>query len=302
MAAYDAGRLEQAAALFAHSSSLEAKLGAAFAAWPGSVDRVEQLGALYPRSAMVQLHVGIARFWAGRPGAIDAWREAEDVEPDTPYAVRAGDLLNPEFAPGLPILVSGARPAPGSSANLSAAERLEALREGAQDGTLDARLLYGIALQGAGRPLSAREVYVGRRGGLPRRAGGTRRRRGRPVLQGSPGGRVLAPGAAVPAVPALGQRALPPRAAAPLAGRRRAGPQAAEAGSGGRAGLVRRAQGEPLPGRARRGRDRLNERWAERPMALRARGWHHAASSSMSVLRSARSASTVRAPIGGGTG
>ena len=160
VAAYDAGRLEQAASLFARSSSLEAKLGAAFAAWPGSVDRVEQLGALYPRSAMVQLHVGIARFWAGRPGAVDAWREAEDVEPDTPYAVRAGDLLNPEFAPGLPILVSGARPAPGGAVNLSAAERLEALREGAQGGPLDARLAYGIALQGAGRPLSAREVYA----------------------------------------------------------------------------------------------------------------------------------------------
>ena len=159
VAAYDAGRLEQAASLFGRSNSLEAKLGAAFAAWPGSVDRVEQLGALYPRSAMVQLHVGIARFWAGRPGAVDAWREAEDVEPDTPYAVRAGDLLNPEFAPGLPILVSGARAAPGGSASLSAAERLEVLRKGAQDGPLDARLLYGIALQGAGRPVSAREVY-----------------------------------------------------------------------------------------------------------------------------------------------
>jgi len=157
--AYDAGRLGQAAALFAESDSLEAKLGAAFAAWPGSLDRVEQLGALYPRSAMVQLHVGIARFWAGRPGAVDAWREAEDVEPDTPYAVRAGDLLNPEFAPGLPILVSGARLTSGSPTNQSAAEQLESLRERAEDGSLDERLVYGIALQGAGRPVSAREVY-----------------------------------------------------------------------------------------------------------------------------------------------
>jgi tetratricopeptide (TPR) repeat protein len=159
VAAYDAGRLGQAAALFAESDSLEAKLGAAFAAWPGSLDRVEQLGALYPRSAMVQLHVGIARFWAGRPGAVDAWREAEDVEPDTPYAVRAGDLLNPEFAPGLPILVSGARLRPAGPENLSAAEQLEVLRERAENGPLEARLAYGIALQGAGRPVSAREVY-----------------------------------------------------------------------------------------------------------------------------------------------
>lgn len=150
--AYEAGRLGQAAALFAESDSLEAKLGSAFSAWPGSLDRVEQLGALYPRSAMVQLHVGIARFWAGRRGAVDAWREAQDVEPDTPYAVRAGDLLHPEFAPGLPILVSDARLPNGPT-------DMEALREAAQDGPLDARLLYGIALQGAGRPVSAREAY-----------------------------------------------------------------------------------------------------------------------------------------------
>lgn len=158
--AYEAGRLGQAAALFAESDSLEAKLGSAFAAWPGSLDRVEQLGALYPRSAMVQLHVGIARFWAGRRGAVDAWREAQDVEPDTPYAVRAGDLLHPEFAPGLPILVSDASVSARGTRDLSPAEQLEALRRQAQDGPLDARLVYGIALQGVGRPVSAREVYT----------------------------------------------------------------------------------------------------------------------------------------------
>ena len=157
--AYEAGRLGQAAALFAESDSLEAKLGAAFAAWPGSLDRVEQLGALYPRSAMVQLHVGIARFWAGRRGAVDAWREAQDVEPDTPYAVRAGDLLHPEFAPGLPILVSDASVPARGPRDLSPDEQLEALRRQAQDGPLDARLVYGITLQGLGRPVTAREIY-----------------------------------------------------------------------------------------------------------------------------------------------
>ena len=45
-----------------------------------------------PRSSLVQLHVGLSRFWAGTGGALTAWREARDVEPDTPYAVRAGDL------------------------------------------------------------------------------------------------------------------------------------------------------------------------------------------------------------------
>ena len=97
---YEAGRRGEARRIFDRYDSLEAKLGAAFAAWPESEDRIEQLGALYPRSALVQLHVGLARFWAGTVGAVTAWREARDVEPDTPYAVRADDLIHPEFAPG----------------------------------------------------------------------------------------------------------------------------------------------------------------------------------------------------------
>ena len=91
---YGAGRRKEAARIFGRFDSLEAKLGAAFAVWPASEDRIEQLGALYPRSALVQLHVGLARFWAGTGGALSAWREARDVEPDTPYAVRADDLIH----------------------------------------------------------------------------------------------------------------------------------------------------------------------------------------------------------------
>lgn len=151
---YEAGRRAEAARIFARHDSLEAKLGAAFAAWPGSLDRIEQLGALYPRSALVQLHVGLARFWAGTSGALTAWREARDVEPDTPYAVRADDLLHPEFAPGLPgFIVSFEYELEGQTA----AEQLEAL---AADRTLRGRLLYGIALQGLGRPVSARRAFA----------------------------------------------------------------------------------------------------------------------------------------------
>ena len=153
-ALYEAGKRRQAAAIFARYDSLEAKLGAAFAAWPGSEDRVEQLGALYPRSALVQLHLGLARFWAGVAGAVTAWREARDVEPDTPYAVRAQDLLHPEFAPGLPgfVVSFDYRLPPGSPA-----EQLQAL---AADRTVRGRLLYGIALQGIGRPVSARRAFT----------------------------------------------------------------------------------------------------------------------------------------------
>ena len=86
-------------------------------------------------------------------GAQTAWREARDVEPDTPYAVRAGDLLHPEFAPGLPgfivsfdYRIEGETPA-------------DQLRRLAADRTLRGRLLYGIALQGLGRPVSARRAF-----------------------------------------------------------------------------------------------------------------------------------------------
>ncbi|MGZ8781958.1 MAG: hypothetical protein ACXWZB_00495 [Gaiellaceae bacterium] len=154
-ALYEAGKRRQAAAIFGRYDSLEAKLGAAFTGWPASEDRIEQLGALYPRSALVQLHVGLARFWAGTGGALTAWREARDVEPDTPYAVRADDLLHAEqFAPGLPgfiptftYRIEGETPA----------AQLEALQA---DRTLRGRLLHGIALQGLGRPVSARRAFA----------------------------------------------------------------------------------------------------------------------------------------------
>jgi len=160
---YEQGRRRQAAALFARSDSLEAKLGLAFANWPGTLERVEQLGALYPRSALAQLHVGLARVWAGRGGAREAWREARDNEPDTLYAVRAGSLLHPEFAPDLPTFVAEA-PFPQELAELPAARQFETLREGALSFTgrkgLVWRLHYGIALQRLGRPISARRVFA----------------------------------------------------------------------------------------------------------------------------------------------
>ena len=152
-ALYREGKRQQARAIFAAHDSLEAKLGAAFAAWPATLDRIEQLGALYPRSALVQLHLGLARFWAGTAGALTAWREARDVEPDTPYAIRASDLLHPEFAPGLPgFTVSFEYEVPGETP----AEQLENLEA---DRTLRGRLLYGIALQGLGRPVSAQRAF-----------------------------------------------------------------------------------------------------------------------------------------------
>jgi tetratricopeptide (TPR) repeat protein len=152
---YQAGKRRQAAGIFGRYDSLEAKLGSAFTAWPRSEDRIEQLGALYPRSALVQLHLGLARFWAGTDDALTAWREARDVEPDTPYAVRADDFLHlDDIAPGRPgfVVSFDYRVPPGSPA--------EQLRTLAKNRTARGRLLYGIALQGLGRPVSARRAFA----------------------------------------------------------------------------------------------------------------------------------------------
>jgi tetratricopeptide (TPR) repeat protein len=149
------GRRDAAASIFGRHDSLEAKLGSAFAAWPESVDRVEQLGALYPRSALVQLHVGLARYWAGTGGAMSAWREARDVEPDTPYAVYAADFLHADrFAPGLPTFT------PSFEHELDGEPLAERFDELARDRSVRGRLLYGIALQRLGRPVSARRAFA----------------------------------------------------------------------------------------------------------------------------------------------
>jgi tetratricopeptide (TPR) repeat protein len=160
-----AGKRGPAGRLFARYDSIEAKIGQAFARWPGgSVERLIQLAGLYPRSALVQLHLGLALFWANRAGAEEAWREARDAEPDSPYAVVATDLLNPESPPGVPIFVPS-RPLPPEVRNRPAPEQLERLRRLASERASDpeqalVRTLYlGVALQRAGRLVSARTVF-----------------------------------------------------------------------------------------------------------------------------------------------
>ena len=159
---YDEGKRVRARTMFARYPALEAKVGKAFASWPnGTVERMGQLAALHPRSALVQLNLGIALYWADRPGAEQAWREAADVEPDTPYAVTAGNLLYPTFVRNLPVFVPE-ESLPRTIAALSGrpAAQLRALRNAARAGRTVDKLFYGVALQRLGRPLAARRVYA----------------------------------------------------------------------------------------------------------------------------------------------
>jgi tetratricopeptide (TPR) repeat protein len=97
--------------------------------------------------------------WAGEAGADDAWREAQAVEPDTPYAITAGDLLHPGFARGLPVFVPSFE-VPTSITGLPPARQLGALERAAGRGGVQERLLYGVGLQRVGRPVSAARAFA----------------------------------------------------------------------------------------------------------------------------------------------
>jgi tetratricopeptide (TPR) repeat protein len=157
---YDKGRRREAGALFARYTSLEARVGAAFAAWPaGSVARLAALAAGNPRSGVVQVNLGLARFWAGQPGAVDAWRQTARVAPNSAYAVTAGNLLFPRFNRNLPAFVPEESP-PAGLAGKTPAQQLAFLRARAATGSATDKLLYGVALQNVFRPVSARRVFA----------------------------------------------------------------------------------------------------------------------------------------------
>jgi tetratricopeptide (TPR) repeat protein len=157
---YDAGKRRQAEAIFARYDSLEARIGASFSTWPdGTLNQLTQLSGLHPKSAAVQLNLGIARFWAGENGSRDAWLSAASLEPDTAYAVTAGNLLYPDFARNLPIFVPS-RSVPSAVASLSAPAQLALLERRARNGSTADRLFYGVALQRLGMQRSAERVYA----------------------------------------------------------------------------------------------------------------------------------------------
>jgi tetratricopeptide (TPR) repeat protein len=157
-----AGALARFEEILAESpESVEAAVGAAVAAWPeGTVERLEALAAEQPASGVVRLHLGLALLADGDvEAARSAWRGVGEVEPDSPAALRAEDLLNPQFAPGRPPFVAPLEAPPGLE-GLSPEEQLAELERLAVEGGVDERLVYGIALQRVGRPVSANEAFA----------------------------------------------------------------------------------------------------------------------------------------------
>jgi tetratricopeptide (TPR) repeat protein len=157
---YEAGKRAEARTLFDRHNSLEARIGSAFSRWPeNTLITLTQLSGLHPKSAAVQLNLGIARYWAGEGGAEDAWKSAASLEPDTAYAVTAGNLLHPEFARNVPIFVP-TREAPAAVTRLDAPAQLALLERRARSGNAGDLLLYGVALQRLGKQRSAERVFA----------------------------------------------------------------------------------------------------------------------------------------------
>jgi tetratricopeptide (TPR) repeat protein len=160
---YNRGNAAQAAPVFRRFASLEAQIGAAFAAWKDGhgLDTLRRLAAANPRSALVALHLGWADYWAGRNAdALSAWQDAVRLQPDTPYAVAAEDALHPQFQiPGLPPIVTTLT-LPRALAHLPAAEQLGRLRAAARPADANAKLLYGLALWNLRRPVSAETQFA----------------------------------------------------------------------------------------------------------------------------------------------
>jgi tetratricopeptide (TPR) repeat protein len=152
------GRRTEAARMFERFPSVEAKVGAAMASWPdGTVEQLVALERSYPANALVKLHLGFAHFWRREDAAaVAAWRATKRMQPDSASAVRAGDLLHPDIARGLPVFVPGFEP-PRSFDRLTPRRQLDALWRGSR--SVRGKLLYGVALQRLGKPLSARRQF-----------------------------------------------------------------------------------------------------------------------------------------------
>jgi tetratricopeptide (TPR) repeat protein len=153
-------RRAAAGRIFERYDSPEARIGAAFAAWPDTgLAKLERLALERRGSSLVLLHLGFANLWAGRSKeATAAWREAALAQPDSLSAQRADNILHPNFPAGQPLFVPSFPPPKGIDA-LSPPAQLAALARAARGSNVHAKLLYGRVLQQLGHRLSARREY-----------------------------------------------------------------------------------------------------------------------------------------------
>ncbi len=157
-----AGKRVDAARQFSLYQSLAAQVAQIIAQWSpdAGLRGLQALALEHPDSGLVQLHLGLALIWVGRVTAAEkAWRLAVEKDPDTPYAVRAGDLLHPDLPRGLPVFVPSFPDLPGLD-GLAPAAQLALLKRRAEQGGVHDRIAYGIALQRLERRVSAEAQLV----------------------------------------------------------------------------------------------------------------------------------------------
>ncbi|MGI9658554.1 MAG: tetratricopeptide repeat protein [Gaiellaceae bacterium] len=165
-ALYREGETEAALAAFElilsrEPDSVEAAVGSAMARWPaGTTARLRTLAIASEERAVVHFHLGFALFWEEREqAAVNAWRDALQAEPDSPAALRAENLLFPDMPRGRPIVVPSNELAP-ELRERPLAEQLSSMEAAARaDLSAESALAYGVALQRAGRAISAREQF-----------------------------------------------------------------------------------------------------------------------------------------------
>jgi predicted Zn-dependent protease len=148
------GKRTAASRIFSRYDSVEAQIGAAFAAWPnGGLDALKRLVASHPRSAAAQLHLGWALLWTGRAAdAVRQFRRVATAFPDAPESVTAEDVL----APNLPYVIVGL----GLPSAPTAAAQLRLLERAARRDDADAKLRYGLGLWSLRRRVSAERQFA----------------------------------------------------------------------------------------------------------------------------------------------
>jgi tetratricopeptide (TPR) repeat protein len=162
---YERGQTEEAQRRFerilaADPDSVEAAIGAAITTWPqGTVRALQTLAADHPDSAVARLNLGFALLAEGDlEAAKAAWKDAQEADPDTPAALSAEDLLNPQSPPGRPQFFVDDYPT--DVAGMGIEERIATLtRRAEKSNTPRAWLLLGSTLEQAGHRISARAAY-----------------------------------------------------------------------------------------------------------------------------------------------
>jgi Flp pilus assembly protein TadD len=157
---YASGRQHEARAIFERYDSLDARVGSAVAAWPdGTLATLDRLARVHPASGVVRLHLGLALLWSRRDSdALAQWRRALRVDPDSPAAIEAENLLFPKLFRGRPVFVPGFREPP-QLAKLPPQQAIEFLARRARARDAHAKLLYGVALQRLGRSVTAEREF-----------------------------------------------------------------------------------------------------------------------------------------------